>query len=73
MPKGKTKDLNRPDTRRMVAPITKFKIGNRKSTRSAYQLNNDELRKIAVSDRGRDAQTARNELTRRKVPLVEAA
>ena len=68
MPKGK---VQKGTSRKMVAVTRKFKIGGRKSTRSATQMSNDELRTIANgTGRGKDIQTARAELERRGADLV---
>ena len=68
MPKGKIEEMvGNKRVRRVIR--RSHKIGGRKSTRSAHQMTNDELRKIAASDRTRDAQVARNELVRRHVPV----
>lgn len=66
MPKGKIPDPNRPNSRRMVSAVRKFKIGGRKSVRGALQMSNDELRKlIDGSARPRDKAKATQVLVRR--------
>jgi hypothetical protein len=71
MPKGKIQDPKRPDTRKRVNVVQKFKIGNRKSTRSATRMSNEELRGVlSGSASGKDKQIARNELERRGAALV---
>lgn len=68
MPKGK---IQSGTSRKTVAVTRKFKIGGRKSTRSATLMSNNELRTIANGKgRGKDVQTARMELERRGADLV---
>ena len=67
MPKGKIQDPNRPTARRPITATRKFKIGGRKSTRSALMLSNEDLEKVANGKgRGKDKMRARNELARRE-------
>ena len=53
-------------SRKMRIIRRKFAIGGRKSVRGAKSMNNFDLQKVIDnSDRGKDRQRARNELTRR--------
>ena len=53
-------------SRKMRTIRRKFAIGGRKSVRSAKLMSNLDLQKVVdKSDRGKDRQRARNELTRR--------
>ncbi len=71
MPKAKVQDPNRPNTRRQINVVQKFKIGNRKSTRSATRMSNEELRGVLTGSKsGKDKHTARMELERRGATLV---
>ena len=69
MPKGKIEEM-KGKTRLRIAAMRKFKIGGRKSVRSARQMSNDDLRKVIQNGSNRDQQKARNELTRRGAALV---
>jgi len=63
MPKAK---ITIEGSRKMCAIQRKFKIGGRKSIRSALLMSNAELQKVVDnSERGKDRQRARNELTKR--------
>ena len=65
MPKGKIQDANR----RNLVVTRKFKIGGRKSTKSALQMSTEDLQKIVDgSGRKKDKMRARNELVRRESP-----
>lgn len=68
MPKGKI-DVLKGTLRIRKNVSQKFKIGSRKSTNSALCMSNVALRDV-VTKGGKDAQTARNELTRRGAALV---
>lgn len=68
MPKGKI-EVMKGGRRAMATVSRKFKVGGRKSTKSALSMNDEDLRKV-LRGRPRDAQKARNELTRRGAPLV---
>jgi len=71
MPKAMIQDPRRPKSRRRLNVVQKFKIGNRKSTRSATRMSNKDLRDVfATSNRGKDQQKARRELERRGAALV---
>ena len=68
MPKGKV-ETTKNGRRVRVTPTRKNKIGGRKSTRGAAHFTAEELRKVAQSDRTRDAGTARRELAKRGLPV----
>ncbi len=71
MPKAMIQDPRRPNTKRRINVVQKFKIGNRKSTRSATRMSNEELRGVfSGSNSGKDKQKARRELERRGAALV---
>ncbi len=71
MPKARMQDP-RTEQRRFIAPTRKFKIGGRKSLRSARMMSNADLRVVySGSARPKDKQTARYELERRGADLVE--
>ena len=71
MPKAKVQDPKRPDSKRRINVVQKFKIGNRKSTRSATRMSNEELRGVLTgSTSGKDKATAKLELERRGAALV---
>ncbi len=70
MPKSKIQDPNR-DSRSFINAKRKFKIGNRKSTRSAISMSNEELRGVLTgSNSGKDKAAAKLELERRGAALV---
>lgn len=53
-------------SRKMRSIQCKFKIGGRQSVRGANNMSNLDLQKVIDnSDRGKDRQRARNELTKR--------
>ena len=55
----------------MIPARRKFKIGGRKSIRSALQMSNDDLRKVLVgSGPDKDKATVTRELERRGAALV---
>ena len=71
MPKARMQDP-RTEQRRFIAPTRKFKIGGRKSLRSARMMSNDDLRVVYNgSARPKDKKRARDELERRGADLVE--
>ncbi len=71
MPKAKIQDPSREGSRRMINAKRKFKIGNRKSTRSATRMSNEELRGVLTgSTSGKDKAAAKLELERRGAALV---
>ncbi len=63
MPKAK---ISIEKSRKMRTIHRKFKIGGRKSIRSALTMSNVDLQKVVDnSERGKDRQRAQNELTKR--------
>jgi len=68
MPKGKIQDSNR----KQVAVTRKFKIGGRKSTKSALHMSTEDLQRITEgSGRKKDKLRAQNELARRPSRIIK--
>jgi hypothetical protein len=66
MPKGKIEVKRGNNSRALITLTRKFKIGGRKSVKSALLMSNEALRTVLTgAGRPKDKLRARNELTRR--------